>query len=41
MAHCHFTAAIRHAVLAGVRTIEHGTFITQELIELMAEKSAH
>ncbi len=38
MAHCHSPAAIRHAVLAGVRSIEHGTFITQELIELMAEK---
>lgn len=38
MAHCHSAAAIRHAILAGVRTIEHGTFITQELIELMAEK---
>ena len=38
MAHCHSAAAIRHAVLAGVRTIEHGTFITQELIELVAEK---
>jgi imidazolonepropionase-like amidohydrolase len=38
MAHCHSPAAIRHAVLAGVRSIEHGTFITQELIELMAER---
>ncbi len=31
-------AAIRHAVLAGVRSIEHGTFITEELLELMAER---
>jgi imidazolonepropionase-like amidohydrolase len=38
MAHCHSPAAIRHAVLAGVRSIEHGTFITEELIELMAER---
>ncbi len=38
MAHCHSPAAIRHAVLAGVRSIEHGTFITEELLELMAER---
>ncbi len=38
MAHCHSPASIRHAVLAGVRSIEHGTFIDRELIDLMAEK---
>jgi len=38
MAHCHSPAAIRHAVLAGVRSIEHGTFISEDLIELMAER---
>jgi imidazolonepropionase-like amidohydrolase len=38
MAHCHSPAAIRHAVLAGVRSIEHGTFVTEELIDLMAER---
>ena len=37
MAHCHSPAAIRHAVLAGVRSIEHGTFITRDLIDLMAK----
>jgi imidazolonepropionase-like amidohydrolase len=38
MAHCHSAAAIRHAVLAGVRSVEHGTFVTDELLELMAER---
>jgi len=38
MAHCHSPAAIRHAVLAGVRSIEHGTFMTDDLVDLMAER---
>jgi imidazolonepropionase-like amidohydrolase len=36
-AHCHSEASIRNSILAGVKTIEHGTFITDELIELMSK----
>ena len=36
-AHAHATEGIRQAVLAGVRSIEHGTYIDDETIELMAE----
>ncbi|MCP3977270.1 MAG: amidohydrolase family protein, partial [bacterium] len=35
MAHAHSTAGIKQAVLAGARSIEHGTFLDQEGIELM------
>lgn len=34
-AHCHATSAIRDAILNGVRTVEHGTFIDDECIELL------
>jgi len=37
-AHAHATAAIKQAVLAGVRSIEHGTFLDDEVIDLMVEK---
>jgi imidazolonepropionase-like amidohydrolase len=37
-AHAHATAGIKQAVLAGVRSIEHGTFLDDEVIDLMAEK---
>jgi imidazolonepropionase-like amidohydrolase len=36
-AHAHATEGIRQAVLAGVRSIEHGTYIDDETIELMVE----
>ena len=38
MAHAHATAGIRQAVLAGVRSIEHGTFLDDEVIDLMVER---
>jgi len=37
MAHAHATAGIRQSVLAGVRSIEHGTFLDDEVIDLMVE----
>jgi imidazolonepropionase-like amidohydrolase len=36
-AHAHSTEGIRQAVLAGVRSIEHGTFLDASTIKLMAE----
>ena len=36
-AHAHATAGIKQAVLAGVRSIEHGTFLDDEVIDLMVE----
>lgn len=38
MAHCHTDEAVRRCVEYGVRTIEHGSVITQETAKLMAEK---
>ena len=35
MAHAHGTAGIKAAIRAGVRSIEHGTFLDQEAIEMM------
>lgn len=40
-AHAHGTAGIKAAIRAGVRTIEHGTFIDDEGITLMKEKGAY
>jgi imidazolonepropionase-like amidohydrolase len=37
MAHAHATAGIKQAVLGGARSIEHGTFLDDEVIDLMAE----
>jgi imidazolonepropionase-like amidohydrolase len=37
-AHAHSTEGIKQAVLAGVRSIEHGTFLDDEGIRLMAER---
>jgi len=37
MSHAHATAGIRQSVLAGVRSIEHGTFLDDEVIDLMVE----
>src|SRR4029453_1173627 len=36
--HAHGTEGIKRAVLAGVDSIEHGTFMTDEIIELMKKK---
>jgi imidazolonepropionase-like amidohydrolase len=38
MAHAHATAGIKQALLAGVRSIEHGTFLDDEVIELLANQ---
>jgi len=40
-AHAHSAEAVRAAVLAGARTIEHGTFIDDEGIRLMAKHGAY
>jgi imidazolonepropionase-like amidohydrolase len=37
-AHAHGTAGIRAAVLAGIDSIEHGSFMTDEIINLMCER---
>lgn len=36
--HAHGTEGIKRAVLAGVDSIEHGTFMTEEVMELMKER---
>ena len=41
MAHAYTGAAIRRAVTAGIRTIEHGNLIDAEAAQLMAEKKAY
>ncbi len=38
MAHAHATEGIKQAVRAGVRSIEHGTFVDSEGIDLMLER---
>jgi imidazolonepropionase-like amidohydrolase len=40
-AHAHSAAGIRAAVIAGARTIEHGTFIDDDGIALMKEKGVY
>lgn len=40
-AHAHSAAGIRQAVEAGVRSIEHGTFLDEPGIELMAEQGTY
>ncbi len=37
-AHCHGEEAMKRAVLAGVNSIEHGTYMTEEVMLLMKEK---
>ena len=39
--HAHGTEGIRRAILAGVDSIEHGTFMTDEVIELMKQKGTY
>ena len=41
MAHAHSTEGIKQAVLAGVRSIEHGTFLDDEAIEMMVENGTY
>jgi imidazolonepropionase-like amidohydrolase len=38
MAHAHSTEGIKRGVRAGIRSIEHGTYLDDECIELMVEK---
>ncbi len=40
-AHCHGDAAAKMAVMAGVDSIEHGSFIKPETLELMREKGVY
>jgi len=37
-AHCHGTESIKTAIRAGVRTIEHGTFLDDEVIEMLKDR---
>ncbi|KAI3016136.1 hypothetical protein CBS147482_3175 [Aspergillus niger] len=39
-AHCHGKAGIMNALRAGCRTIEHGSYLDEEAIDLMLEKGA-
>jgi imidazolonepropionase-like amidohydrolase len=39
-AHCHGAPGIKSALEAGVKTIEHGSWLDEDLIELMIEKDA-
>lgn len=40
-AHAHGTEGMKRAVIAGARTIEHGTFMDDEVIQLMKEKGTY
>lgn len=40
-AHCHGAEAMKRAVLAGVHSIEHGTMMTEEIMELMKQKGTY
>ncbi len=40
-AHAHGADGMKRAVLAGVTTIEHGTYMTEEVMTLMKEKGAY
>ena len=40
-AHCHGTQGIKNAVLAGIDSVEHGTFMDEEAAELMAERDTY
>lgn len=41
MAHCHTDEAVRRCIEYGVRTIEHGTVISEDTAQLIAEKGAY
>jgi len=38
MAHCHAAAGAKNAVGAGVRSIDHGSYLDEEVVALMAER---
>lgn len=38
-AHCHGTSAIKAAIQAGVRTVEHGTYLDDECLEMLKNSS--
>ena len=38
MAHCHAAAGAKNAVRAGVRSIDHGSYLDDEAVEMMAER---
>jgi len=40
-AHAHGTEGMKRAVLAGITTIEHGTIMTEEVMDLMIEKGTY
>lgn len=40
-AHAHGTEGMRRAVIAGITSIEHGTYMTEEIMELMKEKGTY
>lgn len=40
-AHCHGTEAMKRAVLAGVNSIEHGTYMTEEVMGLMKQMGTY
>ncbi|MFW5948664.1 MAG: amidohydrolase family protein, partial [Halolamina sp.] len=40
-AHCHGTQGIKNAVLAGIDSVEHGTFMDAEAAELLAERETY
>jgi imidazolonepropionase-like amidohydrolase len=40
-AHAHGTEGIRRAVLGGVNSIEHGTFLTEDVMDLMIQKGTY
>jgi imidazolonepropionase-like amidohydrolase len=40
-AHAHGTEGMRRAVIAGVASIEHGTFMTEDIMDLMIERGTY
>lgn len=40
-AHAHGAEGMKRAVMAGITTIEHGTFMTEEVMDLMIEKGTY
>ena len=40
-AHCHGDRAAREAILAGVDSIEHGSFLSEETLSLMKDKGTY
>jgi imidazolonepropionase-like amidohydrolase len=40
-AHCHGAEAMKRAVMAGVNSIEHGTYMTEEIMGLMKQKGTY